>query len=56
MYKELEKSVIGVRLPQKMKEMLKELEESGKYMDRSEIIRTAIRLLYDKETNNTVSF
>ncbi len=50
MYKELEKSVIGFRLLQKMKEMLQESEESSKYMDRSEIIRTAICLLYDKET------
>ena len=49
MEKEFEKNIIGVRLPQKMKEMLQKLEESGKYMDRSEIIRTAIRQLYDKE-------
>ncbi len=49
MYKELEKSVIGVRLPPKLKIMLQELEDTGKYMDRSEIIRAAIRLLHEKE-------
>lgn len=49
---ELEKQVIGVRLPPRLKLMLKELEDSGKYMDRSEIIRSAIRLLYKQEKNN----
>lgn len=46
---DLEKQVIGVRLPPKLKTMLQELEDSGKYMDRSEIVRAALRLLYEQE-------
>jgi Arc/MetJ-type ribon-helix-helix transcriptional regulator len=49
---EAEKQIIGVRLPTKLKIMLQELEDSGKYMDRSEIIRTALRFLYEKEINS----
>ena len=49
MEKDLEKQIIGVRLPSKLKIMLQELEDSGKYMDRSDIVRTAIRLLYKQE-------
>jgi len=52
MEKDLEKQVIGVRLPTKLKIMLQELEDSGKYMDRSEIVRSAIRLLYKQEKNS----
>ncbi len=46
---EAEKQIIGVRLPTKLKIMLQELEDSGKYMDRSDIVRSAIRLLYKQE-------
>lgn len=46
---DVEKQIIGVRLPAKLKIMLQELEDSGKYMDRSEIVRSAIRLLYNQE-------
>ncbi|MHA1401554.1 MAG: ribbon-helix-helix protein, CopG family [Candidatus Heimdallarchaeaceae archaeon] len=46
---DVEKQIIGVRLPAKLKIMLQELEDSGKYMDRSDIMRTALRLLYKQE-------
>ena len=45
---DIEKQIIGVRLPYKLKLMLQELEVSGKYMDKSNIVSSAIRLLYKK--------
>ena len=40
----------GFRVTPAIDKMLEELESSGLYLDRSEAIRSAIRLLYDKES------
>lgn len=51
---DIEKAVIGVRVTPELKKMLQELEDSGRYLDRSEVLRTAIRLLYDSEKKKLV--
>jgi len=43
------KDIIGFRVTPKLKEMIQELEESGLYLDRSELLRDAVRLLYEQK-------
>lgn len=50
----LQKAVIGVRVTPELKRMLEELVNSGRYLDRSEVLREAIRLLYDSEKKKLV--
>ncbi len=51
---DIEKAVIGVRVTPELKKMLQELEDSGRYLDRSEVLRAAIRLFYDSEKEKFV--
>ncbi|MHA1397413.1 MAG: ribbon-helix-helix domain-containing protein [Candidatus Heimdallarchaeaceae archaeon] len=53
MKEELEKSVIGVRVTPELKRMLEELVNTGRYLDRSEVLREAIRLIYDRVKKNS---
>ncbi len=43
---------IGVRVTSEFRKMLQEIEDSGRCLDKSDVLRSAIRLLYDSEKKN----
>lgn len=52
MYKDSEKSVVGVHLSPELEELLQDLYDSGKYTSKIEIIREAINSFKKEERSN----